>query len=98
MGPDGLQQTARYSGGWSNKSVSGVEGKVHVRGTVSQSSDKDEGYIVELVIPRSAIQATGSLARCTLVLYNQDAGASRIEDGLDSANLSQPNTWFKIRM
>lgn len=98
VGPDGLQQTARYSGGWSNKAVPGVEGKVHVRGTVSQSSDKDEGYVVELVIPRSAIQAVGSLVRCTLVLYNQDAGAPRIEDGLDSANLSQPNTWFKIRL
>ncbi len=98
VGPDGLQQTARYSGGWSNQTVSGVEGKVYVSGTVSNSNDRDEGYVVEVVVPRSAIQATNSVARCAPVLYNQDKGTSRIEDGLESVNLSQPNTWLKVRM
>ena len=99
VGPNGLQQTARYSGGrWKDETVPGAEGKALLRGTVGGSSDQDEGYAVEVVIPRTAIQANASTLRCALTLYNQDKGTSRIEDGLDSVSLSQPTSWLKVRL
>ena len=99
VGTSGLQQTARYSGGrWTDTAVSGARGEVLLRGTVGDSSDQDEGYAVEVVIPRAALQANASTLRCALVLYNQDKGTSRIEDSLDSVTLSQPTSWLKVRL
>lgn len=99
VGTSGLQQTARYSGGrWTDTAVSGARGEVLLRGTVGDSSDQDEGYAVEVVIPRAALQANASMLRCALVLYNQDKGTFRIEDSLDSVTLSQPTSWLKVRL
>ena len=89
VGPNGLQQTARYSGGrWKDETVPGAEGKALLRGDcgrIVRIRTKDTRW--RLSSPRTAIQANASTLRCALTLYNQDkGGTSRIEDGLDSVS------------
>ncbi|GAB3417633.1 DOMON domain-containing protein [Niabella aquatica] len=50
----GLKQSFVYNGGWVNGSF-GATAKAAYKGTVSNNSDKDLGYIVEIAIPRSKL-------------------------------------------
>lgn len=97
VGPNGLQQVTKYSNGrWCDVSAPRIHGEVFVRGTVDASADQDDGYMVEIVIPRTEFPVVDHVVRCAPVLFNMDKGTSLIQDGLECVNLKQPSTWFKV--
>jgi len=98
IGTEGVQQIFRYSGAgnWTNSEAPEIQSKALVFGTVSNSSDSDEGYIAEVAIPRSTIQAYGSSVKIDLILFNQDNGTAAIEDGLDNVDVNQPDEWLTM--
>jgi hypothetical protein len=95
IGTEGVRQISRYSAGtWVNSDIPEIQSQSLILGTVSNSSDKDEGYIAEIAVPRSTIQAYGSLVKIGLVLFNQDNSTGVIEDGLSNVNVNTPNGWL----
>ena len=97
IGTGGVQKIYRYSGSvWVEAVAPEIQSKSLVLGTVSNSSDSDEGYIAEVAIPRSTIQAYGSSVKIALDLFNQDNGTAVIEDGLNGIILNQPDGWLKV--
>ncbi|MCL1932446.1 MAG: T9SS type A sorting domain-containing protein [Candidatus Azobacteroides sp.] len=99
IGTDGVQQVFRYSGkNWADAQAPEIQSETLVLGTVSNSSDSDEGYIAEVVIPRSTIQASGSQVKIAFVLYNQDNGTAMIGDMLNGIDLNQPDGWLRAEI
>ncbi|MDR1370900.1 MAG: leucine-rich repeat protein [Dysgonamonadaceae bacterium] len=97
IGTEGVQQIARYSEEkWMNVEAPEIQSQSLVLGTVSNSNDSDEGYIAEVAIPRSVIQANGSIVKIAFVLFNQDDGTEAIEDELSNINLNLPDGWLKM--
>lgn len=93
---EGVRQTSRYLyGNWVNSEIPEIQSGSIVRGTVSNSGDSDEGYIAEIAVPRSTIQAYGSSVKIALTLSNQDQGTDVIEDGLNGVNVNTPNGWLR---
>ncbi|MDR1666979.1 MAG: Ig-like domain-containing protein [Bacteroidales bacterium] len=97
IGAEGVQQISRYAvGNWVNSEIPEIQSESLLFGTVSNSGDSDEGYIAEIAVPRSTIQAYGSLVKIALVLLNQDDGTDVMADGLNNVNVNQPNGWLNV--
>lgn len=88
---NGLKNFSRYAGGWSDVDM-GVDAKGAYDGTISVNSDTDNGYLVEIAMPRSAINITDSRLLVNLVLVDTVGG----EDAICSTSSKSLDGWIPI--
>jgi len=95
---DGSITAEAFEGGIFTKiNNSGISNSVYVSGTMDENGDKDRGYIIELKVPRSAINAENAdIIRFDAILFSKDTSVKSITDTFDSCDISSPATWFKI--
>ena len=92
VGCNGLKNTDIYSGGWRSKEF-GVKVRAAYDGTPGNTSDKDNGYLVEVAVPRSAIEITNGRLLCNFALFDS-AGA--FEDAVSGSAATDTKKWVAI--
>lgn len=89
---DGIRDTYIYSGGnWSTGSI-GAKAKAAFKGTVSKDDDSDEGYIVELAIPRSKLNIQSGQVLVNFSLTDSGAG----EDAIANTTATSTAKWIPV--
>jgi hypothetical protein len=92
VGCNGLKNTDQYSGGWRSMDL-GVTAKAAYDGTIGNNSDKDNGYLVEVKVPRSAVEITGGRLLMNFALFDS-AGA--FEDAVSGTAATDTKKWIAI--
>lgn len=73
----GLKSTDVYAGGWRETEM-GVRVQAACDGTVSDNSDTDHGYLVEVAVPRSQLNIVSGEILVNLVLFDSQGGEDAI--------------------
>ena len=73
----GLKSTDIYAGGWRETDM-GVTVQAAYDGTVSDNSDTDNGYLVEVAVPRSQLDLASGEILVNLVLFDSQGGEDAI--------------------
>lgn len=77
---DGIRDASVYkSGAWSAVDI-GARAKGAFNGTISQNTDTDQGYIVELAIPRSKLNIRSGQVLVNFAITDSEAGGDAIAD------------------
>ena len=71
----------------------GVTAKAAYDGTIGNNSDKDNGYLVEVKVPRSAVEITGGRLLMNFALFDS-AGA--FEDAVSGTAATDTKKWIAI--
>lgn len=87
----GVKDVQIYNGGWVNGSLDAVV-KSTYRGTPSQNSDKDYGYIVEIAIPRSKLSIQSGQVLVNFSLNEIGQG----EDAIVSSSATSTQKWISV--
>ena len=75
-----------------------IEAAVLVDGTIDDYSDKDNGYVIELKLPKSVFGDTDTLI-FDPILYNKDSANGKAEsDSIGDISISDTSTWLKIKL
>jgi len=90
VSPNGLKSTDNYGGGWRALDMD-VSVSSSYDGTLSDNSDVDNGYLVEIAVPKSQLTLSGDLL-VNFALFDMQGG----EDAI--ANTADRNTanWIPI--
>lgn len=79
------------------KSPDGIEAAVWVDGTVDNQSDRDNGAITEIKIPRSYLSLSDGKLRFYATVFNKDtAGEKATADTFSLAQITDKNTWPRV--
>ena len=73
----GLKSTDVYAGGWRETDM-GVTVQAAYDGTISDNSDTDNGYLVEVAVPRSQLDLASGEILVNLVLFDSQGGEDAI--------------------
>ena len=92
VGCNGIKNTDQYSGGWRSKEF-GITARAAYDGTPGNTSDKDNGYLVEIAVPRSALEITNGRLLCNFALFDS-AGA--FEDAVSGTAATDTKKWIAI--
>ena len=92
VGCNGLKNTDSYSGGWRSMEM-GVTVAAAYDGTIGDNSDKDNGYLVEIKVPRKSIEITGGRLLLNFALFDS-AGA--FEDAVSGSAATDTKKWIAI--
>ena len=87
----GLKSTDIYAGGWRETDM-GVTVQAAYDGTVSDNSDTDNGYLVEVAVPRSQLDLASGEILVNLVLFDSQGG----EDAICPTSSRSIATWIPI--
>lgn len=93
VGPEGLRSQCKWSGQWVNEDK---KVKVHTSydATLSDKSDKDNGWLAEISIPRSSLKiSSDGKVKVNLSLFDLEGGESAIV----STNETNPDKWMSIQ-
>ena len=93
VGCNGLKNTDQYSGGWRSMDF-GVVAKAAYDGTIGDNSDKDNGYLVEVKVPRSAVEITNGRLLVNFALFDS-TGA--FEDAVSGTAATDTKKWVAIK-
>lgn len=89
---DGIRGTYIYNGGgWSTGNI-GATAKAAFNGTVSKNDDIDEGYIVELAIPRSKLNIKSGQVLVNFSITDSGAG----EDAIANTTSTSTAKWIPV--
>ncbi len=89
VGLGGIRSIDYYSGGAKKQSLTGGSAAVKVLGTVGNNDDKDEGYVVELAIPKSLVGLSGASSfKVRPALSNMDGIGSTADTLTGVSNFS----------
>lgn len=89
---DGIRDTYIYKGGgWSTGSI-GAKAKATFEGTVSKNDDTDQGYIVELAIPRSKLNIKSGQVLVNFSITDSEVG----EDAISNTTSASTAKWIPI--
>ena len=92
VGCNGLKNTDQYSGGWRSMEF-GVTATAAYDGTIGDNSDKDNGYLVEVKVPKKAFEITGGRLLLNFALFDS-AGA--FEDAVSGTAATDTKKWIAI--
>ena len=92
FGLSGIKNTDYYAGGWKTYQF-GATGAVAYQGTVDKKDDEDKGFIIEITVPKSAIEITDGKI---LVNFGYYDATSNSEDSL-SKDTSSTSSWQQIK-
>ena len=93
VGCNGLKNTDQYSGGWRSMEF-GVTAKAAYDGTIGNNSDKDNGYLVEIKVPRKAVEITDGRLLLNFALFDS-TGA--FEDAVSGTAATDTKKWIAIK-
>lgn len=88
---DGLRSTNGYNGGW----VAGnpqANIRATYEGTISQHSDTDEGYVVEMAIPRSRLTIVSGKLLVNFSITDNESG----EDAIFNTTSTSTAKWIEV--
>lgn len=88
----GLHSFSQYAGGGWREITGNVHGKATYDGTISDNSDSDNGYLVEVSIPRSEIKIINGELLVNLLLIDIQSG----EDAISSSSSKELTSWIPI--
>ena len=92
FGLSGIKNTDYYAGAWKAYQF-GATGAVAYQGTVDKKDDEDKGFIIEITIPKSAVEITDGKV---LVNFGYYDAISNSEDSL-SKDTSSTSSWLQIK-
>ena len=96
VGIDGAMTIDHYAGGAKQQTLTGGRAAVRVLGTVGNNDDRDEGYVAEIAVPKSAVGLVGaSRFKVRPALANQD-GSGSISDTLTGVSAFSTSLWPSI--
>lgn len=78
----GLKSTDNYGGGWRETDM-GISVSSSYDGTISDNSDVDNGYLVELAIPKSVLNLSSGDLLVNFSLFDTQGGEDAIADTAD---------------
>lgn len=87
----GIKESHVYNGGWVNGNLDATI-KTAYRGTPSQNSDKDHGYIIEIAIPRSKLNIQSGQLLVNFSIAENGQG----EDSIASAATTSTLKWIPV--
>ena len=87
----GLKSTDIYAGGWRETEM-GVTVQAACDGTISDNSDTDHGYLVEVAVPRSQLGIVSGEMLVNLVLFDSQGG----EDAICPTSTKSIAAWVPI--
>lgn len=87
----GLKSTDVYAGGWRETEM-GVSVRAAYDGTISDHSDTDHGYLVEVAVPRSQLDLSAGELLVNLVLFDSQGG----EDAICPTSSRSIASWIPI--
>ena len=93
VGCNGLKNTDQYSGGWRSMEL-GVTARAAYDGTIGNNSDKDNGYLVEVKVPRKSVEIADGKLLCNFALFDS-AGA--FEDAVSGTAATDTKKWIAIK-
>jgi hypothetical protein len=86
------------NGTYTPLSASSAQSAVTLNGSADNAGDTDEGYIIELSVPRSLIGAAGKdTIQFNAVLYNKDGGESPVNETFINSALASQSTWIPVK-
>lgn len=88
----GLHSFSQYAGGGWREITGNTHGKAAYDGTISDNSDIDNGYLVEVSIPRSEIKVIDGELLINLLLIDMQSG----EDAIVSSSSKELTSWIPI--
>jgi hypothetical protein len=89
---DGIRDASIYNGGsWSAGNI-GAKAKAAFNGTVSKNDDIDEGYIVEIAIPRSKLNIQSGQVLVNFSITDSEVG----EDAISNTTSTSTAKWIPI--
>lgn len=91
-GINGLKNSYQYSGGWISKDM-GVTVKTAYDGTPGDNSDKDNGYLVEIAVPRSSVEINDGRLLLNFALFDM---AGSFEDSVSGTGATDTKGWVAI--
>jgi hypothetical protein len=77
-------------------SADGVRCVAKTFGTVGVSTDKDEGIVYELSVPKKLLGLTDKASFAVLPVLNNSDGGTVVTDTLTNASLTQQTRWPKV--
>lgn len=94
FGVNGVTSFIRYSGGVPTTLNAGlITESVNYFGTIDLNTDTDEGYLVEMAIPKTALSLTGSGISFNAVVYNND-GSATTSDTFTNVTTADTSRWI----
>ena len=102
VGPNGLIEVAR----WQKDAFAPVDEATQkqfkaaaiAKGTIGVKEDEDNGYLVELAIPKTLFEAPEGKLRCHIVLKNQENSGLFFDDKLGNLFWTEPATWIPLAL
>lgn len=91
VGPNGLKNQGIYAGGWVERNLS-ANVSVSYDATLSTPSDKDNGWLAEIAVPRSSVEIVNGKLLVNLALFDMEGG----EDAIVPTGNKDPQTWMLI--
>ncbi len=97
LSTDGVSEISKFENGkFTTISVDGVKFGSFVGGTYSSDKDKDDGYVLELAIPKSALGLGGSTMYVTMAMTNRDGKENYDKDEFELVKITDRDTWTKV--
>ncbi len=97
VGCEGIEKISRMSGG---KFTSIDAGKLQfasfIGGTLNYDKDTDQGYVIELAIPKSMLDLSSRYIGINLAMANSDKGKSSQKDDLTPTKMSNTDSWIRV--
>ncbi len=97
VGLDGMRSVERFENGEETALPLCGKAEVKVFGTVNDSTDKDEGAVYEITLPRELFELNGKSFKLRPELENKD-GDTVINDTLNGVSLTDTDTWPDVRL
>lgn len=88
---DGMRASYAYNSGWTDDDI-GATVKAAYNGTISQNQDKDHGYAVELVIPRSKLNIKSGQLLVNFSITDSGSG----EDAIFNTTSTSTAKWISL--
>ena len=93
VGVDGIREIAYFANGTKQQTYTGGSAAVKVLGTVGNNEDTDEGYVVELSVPKALVGLSGAASfKVRPALANVD-GSGTVADTLTGVSAFSTALW-----
>lgn len=91
VSPNGMKSTDVYNGDWTSADL-GLVAKVAYPDSTSNGTDQDQGYIVELAIPRSKLKINSEQVLLNFAITNSESG----EDAIVNTSSQSTAMWIPL--
>ncbi len=97
LGVNGIEKISRFAENkFTNQDKALFECGVFVGGSVNNDEDKDQGYVIELAIPKNKLDLGSGSVSLTLAMNNTDRKETFDKDELSPVKMADQSTWIKV--